>query len=243
MGFQKASELIKDYVSRMRTLNMVANLPRDLLREYLVTGLQPEVREYMKRTNKNSLDVAPASPEMCVEAITSAGMEVENERIQEQDRRNAQKLKEQTQAAARGKKPDQKPQADNKPEAPRPSGVQKKKGKQGEKKKSSVSSEKSKTFEKKAKEPGEDKVTYSMRQARMKKRQCIKCGRKDHIKKESTAGWKAMAGEKSKGKGKDRVDNKKVAVVQAADNLISSVISPVSFGRIISEDELDYECD
>jgi len=39
------------------------------------------------------------------------------------------------------------------------------------------------------------------------------------------------------------MDNKKVAVVQAADDLISSVISPVSFGRIISEDELDYECD
>jgi len=39
MEFQKASELIKDYVSRMRTLNMVANLPRDRLWEYLVTGL------------------------------------------------------------------------------------------------------------------------------------------------------------------------------------------------------------
>jgi len=39
------------------------------------------------------------------------------------------------------------------------------------------------------------------------------------------------------------VDNKKVAVVEAADDLISSVISAVSFGRIISEDELDYECD
>jgi len=52
-----------------------------------------------------------------------------------------------------------------------------------------------------------------------------------------------MAEEKSKGKGKDKVDNKKVAVVQALDDLISSVISPVSFGRIISENELDYECD
>jgi len=106
MEFQKASELIKNYVSRMHTLNMVANLPRDLLWEYLVTGLQPEVREYMKRTNKDSLDIAPARPEMCFEAITSAGMEVENERIREQYMRTAQKLKEQMQAAARGKKPD-----------------------------------------------------------------------------------------------------------------------------------------
>jgi len=211
--------------------------------EYLVTGLQPEVREYMKRTNKDSLDVALASPEMCFEAITSTGMEVENKRIREQYMRNAQKLKEQTQAAARGKKPDQKPQADKKPEAPKPSGVQNQKGKQGEKKKSSVSSAKFKTSEKKAKEPGEVKVTYSMRQASVKERQCIKCGSKDHIKKDCTAGWKAMAEEKSKGKGKDKVYNKKVAVVQAADDLISSVISPVYFSRIISEDELDYECD
>ena len=56
-------------------------------------------------------------------------------------------------------------------------------------------------------------------------------------------GWKATAEETSNGKPKDKVDKKKLAVVQAADDLISSVISPVSFGRIISEDELDYECD
>jgi len=157
--------------------------------------------------------------------------------------RNAQKLKEQTQAAARNKKLDQKPQADKKPEAPKPSSIQKKKSKQGEKKKFSASSEKSKTSEKKAKELGKDKVTYSMRQARMKDGQCIKYSSKDHIKKDCTAGWKAMAEEKGKGKEKDKVNNKKVAVVQAADALIFSVISPVSFARIISEDELDYECD
>jgi len=106
MEFQKAGKLIKDYVSRMHTLNIIANLLRDLLWEYLITGLQLKVREYMKQTNKDSLDIAPASPEMCLEAITSAGMEVENERIQEQFMRNAQKLKDQTQAAGRGKKPD-----------------------------------------------------------------------------------------------------------------------------------------
>jgi len=243
MEFQKAGELIKDYVSRMHTFNMVANLLRDLLWEYLIIGLQPEVHKYMKRTNKDSLNVAPASPEMCFEAITSAGMEVENERIQEQFMRNAQKLKEQTQAVARGKKSNQKPQADKKPEAPKLSSVQKKKTKQGKKKKSSISSRKSKTSKKKAKEPGENKVTYSMRQARMKEGQCIKYGSKDHIKKDCTAGWKVTAEAKSKGKGKNKVDNKKVAVVQAADNLISSVISPGSFGRIISANELDYECD
>jgi len=77
----------------------------------------------------------------------------------------------------------------------------------------------------------------------MKKGQYIKCGSKDHIKKECTSGWKPVAEGSSKNKEKGKVDNKKVAVVQAADMLISSMVALVSFGRIISEDELDYECD
>jgi len=77
----------------------------------------------------------------------------------------------------------------------------------------------------------------------MKEGQCIKCCSKDHIKKDCTAGWKATAEEKCKEKEKHKVYNKKVAVIQAADDLISSVISPVSFGRIISENKLDYKCD
>jgi len=144
---------------------------------------------------------------------------------------------------ARGKKPDQKPQADKKPEAPKPSGVQKNKSKQGKKKKSSVSSKKSKSSEKKAKKPGKEKVTYSIRQARIKKGPCITCGSKNHIKKNCIAGWKATAKEKSKEPGKDKVDNKKVMVVQVADASISSLVSPVSFGRIMSEYKLDYEYD
>jgi len=58
----------------------------------------------------------------------------------------------------------------------------------------------------------------------MKEGQCIKYSSKDHIKKDCTAGWKTMAEEKSKRKEKYKVDNKKIAVVQAADNLISLVI-------------------
>jgi len=77
----------------------------------------------------------------------------------------------------------------------------------------------------------------------MKEGQYIKCGSKDHIKKDCTAGWKLTAEQRSKGKGKYKVDNKKVAVVQAADDIISSVIPPISFGHIISDVELDYECD
>jgi hypothetical protein len=180
---------------------------------------------------------------MCFEAINSAGMDVENERVREHWMQNQRKLKEQTAAAAKGKKQEQKTPADNKkPEPPKPSGIQKKKTKSTDKKKTSVSSDKSKATTKREKEPGEDKVTYHMKQIRMKEGVCIKCGSKDHIKKDCTVGWKPVA--ETKGKGKDKVDGKKVAVVQAAvDSLISSVTPPVSFGRIISEDELDYECD
>jgi len=64
----------------------------------------------------------------------------------------------------------------------------------------------------------------------MKEGQCIKCGSKDHIKKDCTAGWKPATDGTGKEKGKGKIDNKKVTVVQAADSLIS-------------EDKLDYECD
>ena len=77
----------------------------------------------------------------------------------------------------------------------------------------------------------------------MKESQYIKCSSKGHIQKDYTVEWKVTAEEKSKQKRKDKVDNKKVVVVQAADTLISWVMSPISFGHIISENELDYQCD
>jgi len=201
----------------------------------------------MKRVNKDSLDLALASPEMCFQAIINMGMEVENEKQGEQWMQNQRKLKEQTAAAAKGRKPEHtpehKPPTDKKQGAAKPAGIQKKKSKPADKRKATAASDKSTTSSKREKEPGEDKVTYSMRQARMKEGQCIKCGSKDNIKKECTSGWKPAAEGSGEDKGKGKVDNKKVAVVQAADTLISSVIAPVSFGKIISEDELDYECD
>jgi len=94
MEYQKSGERIKDYVSRMRTYNMLANLPRDQLWEYLITGRQVDIREYMKRVNKDFLDLAPASPEMCFQAIINAGMDVENEKQYDQWMQNQPKLKE-----------------------------------------------------------------------------------------------------------------------------------------------------
>jgi len=127
MEYQKSGERIKDYVSRMRMHNMVANLPREQLWECLITGLQADICEYMKPVNKDSLDLAPARPEMCFQAIINAGMEVENEKQHEQWMQNQRKLKEQTAAAAKGRKPEHKPEhkssTDKKQEAPKPAGI------------------------------------------------------------------------------------------------------------------------
>jgi len=104
---------------------------------------------------------------------------------------NQYKLKEQAAAAAKGRKPEHKLKhkvsTDMKQEAPKPAGIQKKKSKPADKRKATAASNKSTTSSKHEKESGEDKVTYSMRQARMKEGQCIKCHSKDYVKKECTS--------------------------------------------------------
>jgi len=67
-------------VSRMRTYNMLANLPREQLWECLITGLQADIREYMMHVHKDFLHLAQASPEMCFQAIINASMDVENKK-------------------------------------------------------------------------------------------------------------------------------------------------------------------
>ena len=67
--------------------------------------------------------------------------------------------------------------------------VQKKKA-QGKSQDISAKSDKFGTT-KKAKEPGEELVTYAMKTARMASSQCFKCGDLNHIKKNCTYAWKA----------------------------------------------------
>jgi len=131
MEYQKSEERIKDYVSRMRTHIMLANLPREQLWECLITGLQANIHKYMKCVNKDSLDLALASPEICFQAMINAGMDVENEKQRQQLMQNQRMLKEQTAATAKGRKPEHKPEhkppIEKKQEAPKPAGTQKKK--------------------------------------------------------------------------------------------------------------------
>jgi len=68
---------------------------------------------------------------------------------------------------------------------------------------------------------------------------CIKCGDPNHIKKYCTNAWKATKDEKMKTeKGKE-----KAAKVSAITVTVDVVPEPISYGHIISEDELDFEAD
>jgi len=90
-----------------------------------------------------------------------------------------------------------------------------------------------------AKEPGEDLVTYAMKKPRMTSSQCMKCGGPNHIKKDCTNAWKPTKEEKKKTeKGKE-----KAAKMFAITEIVDVLVEPISYGRIISEDELDFEVD
>ena len=69
--------------------------------------------------------------------------------------------------------------------------------------------------------------------------QCIKCGDLNHIKKDCINAWKPTKEEKKKGdKGKE-----KAVKVSAITATVDIVPEPISYGRIISLDELDFEVD
>jgi len=92
---------------------------------------------------------------------------------------------------------------------------------------------------KKAKEAGEELVTYAMKKALMAFSQCIKCGDRNHIKKDWTNAWKPTKEKKNKAdKGKE-----KAAKVSAITATVDVAPEPISYCRIISEDELDFEVD
>jgi len=90
---------------------------------------------------------------------------------------------------------------------------------------------------KKAKEPGEMLVTYTMKKARMASSQCIKSCNSNHIKKDCTNAWKPTKEDKKKTEKR----KEKAAKVSAITATVDVVPKPISDGRIISEDELNFE--
>ena len=90
---------------------------------------------------------------------------------------------------------------------------------------------------KNAKGPVEELVTYAMKQACMTSSQCIKCGDPNHFKKDCTNAWKPTKEDKKKTeKGKE-----KAAKVSGIRAILEVAPEPISYCRIISEDELDFE--
>ena len=82
----------------------------------------------------------------------------------------------------------------------------------------SLKSDKSNTT-KKAKEPGEELVTYGMKKAWMASSQYIKCGDDNRIKKNCTNAWKPTKEEKKKAdKGKQKAA--KVSAISATVDVV-----------------------
>jgi len=186
-------------------------------------------------TEKDVLDKVPTSIEMCFHTIANAGSTLEYEQGRETYARTEFQRKVDRAGGTKEKKEANKPsEATKKDDTKR---VQKKKAKP----KSQGASAKSDKFDttKKAKEPGEELVTYAIKKALMASSQCIKCGDPNHIKKDCKNAWKPTKEEKKKAdKGKE-----KVAKVSTITATVDVVPEPISYGRIISEDELDFEVD
>jgi hypothetical protein len=172
---------------------------------------------------------------MCFHTIANAGSTLEHERGRETYARTKFQHKVDRAGGTKEKKDGNKaPEATTKKDDTKR--VQKKKAKP--KPQSTGKSEKSDTTKRK-KEPGEDLVTYAMKKARMASSQCIKCGDPNHIKKDCTNAWKVdKEVKKEEKKGKE-----KAAKVSAITATVDVVPEPISYGRIISEDELDFEVD
>jgi len=226
-----------DYISRNRAHQLIAYLSREALWKHLVNSIQHEFRTHMIRTStdKDVLDKVPTSIEMCFYTIANAGSTLEYEQGRETYARPEFQHKVEWAGGTKEKKEAKKPsEATKKDNTKR---VQKKKAKpksQG----TGATSAKSDTT-KKAKEPGEELVTYAMKKARMTSSQCIKCGDPNYIKKDCYNAWKPTKEKKKKAdKGKE-----KAVKASAITATVDVVPVPFSDGRIISEDELDFEVD
>jgi len=235
--YQRKDERMVDYISHNRAHQLIACLSKEALWEHLVNSIQPEVRTHMIRTSidKDILDKVPASIEMCFHTIANAGSTLEYKRGREKYARTEFQHKVDRAGGTKEKKEDNKcSEVTKKDDNKR---VQKKKAKpksQG----TSAKLAKSNTT-KKAKEPGEELVTYAMKKAQVASSQCIKCGDPNHIKKDCTNTWKPTKEEKKKTeKGKE-----KAAKVSAITATVDVAPEPISYGRIISDDELDFEVD
>ncbi|KAF8422309.1 hypothetical protein BGX38DRAFT_1279835 [Terfezia claveryi] len=116
-------------------------------------------------TDKDILDKVPASTEICFQAIANAGSQVEYEKVREAHAQSQFHQKEQ--AAGAKKEVPNTPKTTEKKSENLKDRITKPK-QRAKTKPNAKSKPKSDTSSKKEKEPGQDKVTYAMRQARKK---------------------------------------------------------------------------
>jgi len=78
---------MKDFIARVRFLQLVANLTKEQLWEYLVDSILQEVRMHIRRvsTDNNILNKVPPSIEMYFQTIFSPSSTVEFEKTREAD--------------------------------------------------------------------------------------------------------------------------------------------------------------
>jgi len=186
-------------------------------------------------TDKDVLDKVPTSIEMCFHTITNAGSTLKYERGRETFARTEFQHKVDRAGGTKENKEANKPsEATKKDDTKRVQKMKANPKSQG----TGAKSDKSDTT-KKAKEPGEELVNYAMKKAPRASSKCIKCGDLNHIKKDCTNAWKPTKEEKKKAdKGKE-----KAAKVSAITVTVDVVPEAISYGCIISEDELDFEVD
>jgi hypothetical protein len=236
LEFQQPKDKMIDYISRIRALNLKANLSEDRIWEHLYGSIFPKVREYMKRTRPEFTSTNhPQGLELIYQAIQEAGQAVEREETTEILFKHQQEARRQLADRTKHSSSKPKPSSEN-PAAPTGINRKQKKARKGSHRAPSTTSAQSSG---QSSSPKVNDIPLRIREARKKSGDCIKCGKSGHMLKECrgkvNVEGKAPATtsfpntNKDKGKG----DTKKVAVVQATEG--------VQYGMIHMDDEMDKD--
>jgi len=83
--FLRKGESMKDFIARVRVLQLVANLTKEPLWEHLVDSILQEIWIHIRRvsTDKDVLEIVLPNIKMCFQTILSASSRVECEKTRE----------------------------------------------------------------------------------------------------------------------------------------------------------------
>jgi hypothetical protein len=237
LEFQHQKDKMIDYISRIRALNLKANLPVDRLWEHLYSSIHPKVREYLKRTRPQLTSTNhPGGLELAYQAILEAGQAVEREETTEILFKHQHEARQQLAARAKGTSSKPKAPSEN-PAAPTGINRKQKKARKGPHRAPSTTSTQAPSTQ--SGSPSVRDIHPRIRDARKRAGECIKCGKTGHLMRDCKGGANtAGKAPGTYGPSKDKKDTgkgepKKVAVVQ--------VMEGVQYGKIHSDDEGDKD--